>query len=338
MTRADMLKALSCVPFTLIDPLSEWEDVGFTERPIWVNSKGYGYIMCDEPCSSCEVDGVPLKKWETIHQKLADGSLQLEDLEGTSLPGLLEEITYGCFDEDEDDLCEVLSGLVELPSEQLERIYGVQSDDGWQFFSTQEEFTRAYERDWADVTWEELDEEILLEWLDRLSTEPDPRLERWASNHCPKIVDEDSTEDVIIETEKYDGYWTAHNTKEFVFCASTTVYEGKKKRYASLMAINNSRTNVPQTVFKVTSTRHDVIASYIIAGCTEDGCHISSDDELGKWCVVKNKLYQRLLNTVVTIAGKDPYARSLELFLSIKQALDSNLLDSLIKEYENKSN
>ena len=102
MTRTDMLKALSCVPFVLIDPLSEWEDIGFTERPIWVNSKGYGYIMCDEPCSSCEVDGVPLEKWKTIHQKLADGSLQLEDIEGTSLSDLLEEITHGYFDKDED--------------------------------------------------------------------------------------------------------------------------------------------------------------------------------------------------------------------------------------------
>lgn len=338
MTRTEMLHALSCVPFALIDPLSEWEDIGFTERPIWVNSKGYGYIMCDEPCSSCEVDGVPLEKWKTIRQKLADGSLKLEDIEGTSLSDLLVEITHGYFDKDEDDLCEVLGGLAELPSEQLECIYGVESDEGWQFFSTQEEFNEAHERDWADVTWEELDDEMLAEWLDRLSTEPDPRLKSWSSNHCPTIDDEDSTEDVIIETEKYGGYWTAHNTKEFVFCASTTVYEGKKKRYVSLMAINNSRTNVPQTVFKVTSTRHDVIASYVIAGCTEDGCHISSDDELGKWCVVKDKLYPRLLNTVVTIVGKDPYAMSLELFLGIKQALNSHLLDSLIKEYENKTN
>ena len=286
MTRAEMLHALSCVPFALIDPLSEWEDIGFTERPIWVNSKGYGYIMCDEPCSSCEVDGVPLGKWKTIHQKLANGSLQLADLEGTSLSGLLEEITYGYFDEDEDDLCDILRGLVELPSDQLERIYGVQTDDGWRFFSTQEEFNRAYERDWANVTWEDLDDEMLIEWLDRLSTEPDPRLESWSSNHCPTIDDEDSTDHEIHETGKYDGYWTANNTKEFVFCTSTTVYEGKKKRYASLMAVNNSRTSVPQTVFKVTTTRHDVITSFVIAG-SNNICQLSSDDELGKWCVIK---------------------------------------------------
>ena len=171
MTRTDMLRALSCVPFTLIDPLSEWEDIGFTERPIWVNSKGYGYIMCDEPCSSCEVDGVPLEKWKPIRQKLADGSLKLQDIEGTSLSDLLEEITYGYFDEDEDDLCNILRGLVDLPSEQLERIYGVQTDDGWQFFSTQEEFNEAYERDWCDYAWETLSDEMLEEWISRLTDE-----------------------------------------------------------------------------------------------------------------------------------------------------------------------
>ena len=49
MTRDEMIQKLASVSFCLIDPSSDWKDIGFTEREIWVNAKGYGYIMCDEP-------------------------------------------------------------------------------------------------------------------------------------------------------------------------------------------------------------------------------------------------------------------------------------------------
>lgn len=171
MTRIEMLQTLCRVPFALLDPLSEWEDVGFTERPIWVNSKGYGYIMCDEPCSSCEVRGVPLEKWKTIHCKLVEGSLCLEDIEGTSLVELLDEITLSDFDEEEDNLCEILSGLRSLPAEQTDRIWGIETFDGWQFFTTEAAFKKAYERDWCDYAWNELSDEILHQWIERLTDE-----------------------------------------------------------------------------------------------------------------------------------------------------------------------
>ena len=104
MTREEMLSKLRALPFALIDPSSDWEDIGFTERPIWVNSKGYGYIMCDEPCSTYEVEGVSLEKWNTIHSKLTARTLLLEDIEGTSLVELLDEITNNCFSEGSDAL------------------------------------------------------------------------------------------------------------------------------------------------------------------------------------------------------------------------------------------
>lgn len=171
MTREYLLNTLNRTPFALIDPRSEWDDVGFTERPIWVNSKGYGYIMCDEPCSSVEVEGVPLEKWRIIRSKLAAQTLHMEDISGTSLVELFEEITHGYFDEDEDDLCEILEGLAQLPIEQITRIYGIETFDGWQFFSTEEAFNQAYERDWCDYTWDELNDELLVEWVDRLIAE-----------------------------------------------------------------------------------------------------------------------------------------------------------------------
>ena len=47
MTRGEMLNILGKLEYALIWP-DNWEDVGFTEREIWINSQGYGYIMCDE--------------------------------------------------------------------------------------------------------------------------------------------------------------------------------------------------------------------------------------------------------------------------------------------------
>lgn len=171
MTRERMLQTLTLVTFSLIDPKRDWPDVGFTERPIWVNSKGYGYIACDEPCSTCEIEGVPLEKWETIQFKLAEGSLCLQDIEGTSLLKLLEEITFNDFDEEEDDLCELLSDLRSLPIGPIDSIWGVETFDGWQFFATEAAFRKAYERDWCDYAWDKLSDEILYQWIERLTDE-----------------------------------------------------------------------------------------------------------------------------------------------------------------------
>ena len=332
MTREEMLSKLRALPFALIDPSSDWEDIGFTERPIWVNSKGYGYIMCDEPCSTYEVEGVSLEKWNTIHSKLTARTLLLEDIEGTSLVELLDEITNNCFSEGSDALSEVLSGLTALPVDEIDRIYGLETYDGWQFFSTVEAFNNAFERDWCDFAWDELSDTILKEWLDRLSVEKDPNLISWATKHnLPQENDDEPHE--LVETGEYESFWAAHNTKEFRFWCSTVVFDGKNKRYVSLIAENDSKTNKPQTVFKITSTHQDLIGTFIVAGCADVGSSIASDDELGKWCTIKNKMFPRLLDLVVAVTGNDPYARSLELFLAVKEALNTNLLDQLIEEY-----
>ena len=44
-----MLNKLQGIGFAFIDPASGWEDIGFTERVIWVNAAGYGWVACDEP-------------------------------------------------------------------------------------------------------------------------------------------------------------------------------------------------------------------------------------------------------------------------------------------------
>lgn len=44
MNKKQILKKLSGLHYNLIWPDSAWEDVGFTERPLWINNKGWVYI------------------------------------------------------------------------------------------------------------------------------------------------------------------------------------------------------------------------------------------------------------------------------------------------------
>lgn len=190
MNREKLLAILSDLPFTMIWP-GNWDDIGFTERPIWVNAKGYGYIKCDEPCASIEVDGLPLEKWREVLTKLNNDTLQMSDIKETSLADLLHKVTYGYFDEDEHSLCDVLQGLLQLSDEKLDRIFGLESIDGWQFFSSEEKFNGIYERDWADEYWSDLEDDMLYEWIDRLSVESDFRLKSWTNRHNLEQKDND---------------------------------------------------------------------------------------------------------------------------------------------------
>lgn len=168
MTREEMLNLLRSVEFELIDPPSSWKDIGFTEREIWVNSKGYGYIMCDEPTRWWEGSGIEESKWNVIRTKLANDSIALADIEGTSLEDLLDE--FG-FDEGWDDLRDTLLGLLDLPKSPPQNLFCLQTIDGNQFFITEGTFKKAYERDWCDYEWDELSDEMLAEWINRLLNE-----------------------------------------------------------------------------------------------------------------------------------------------------------------------
>ena len=114
MTRESMLNILSQVSFNVLWPDDSWEDLDFTESPIWINNKGYGYYACDEPNVYYRVSRIPDDKWKQIRQKLTEGTLSSDDLKGTSLAN-----TYFSEWLDEPGACERFSSLLELP-ERLE--------------------------------------------------------------------------------------------------------------------------------------------------------------------------------------------------------------------------
>lgn len=335
MTRELMLKALSDLPFALIWP-GNWEDIGFTEREIWVNNEGYGYISFDEPTSYWEGNGLTEDEWANIKEKLIAETLEYADIQGTALEELLTDFWDDSYDfDDQECLISDLEGLLSLQNGPCNYFYSMMTISGLEFFETENEFKSAYERDWADVSWGEIADDLLAEWIDRLSIEDDENLHAWVLRHGFQDEEVDETPQDIKETNEYKCWWNAHNSKEFTFCCTTVVYEGTKKRYVSLTATGENRVPgklllQPKTVFQVISTRQETIERFIISGIPEKGEAIVSEKDLGKWASVKDHMYPHLIDKIIRIAGHDPYAQSLDLFLSIKKALNTNVLDDLI--------
>ena len=170
MRRQEMLKILYSLNYCIIEPESSWSDIGFTEREIWVNSKGYGYILSDEPTHWGQVQGLEKEKWLSIRKKISDNVLIMDDIIGTSLVELLEIISYGDLCGSLENLNTYFESLLELP-EQVEIIFAMDTVEGWTFFSTEEDFRNAFARDWCDIAWEELSDDILAEWIRRLKNE-----------------------------------------------------------------------------------------------------------------------------------------------------------------------
>lgn len=173
MTREAMLKKLGTVEFTLIDPLSDWKDIGFTEREIWVNSKGYGYISCDEPVWCWEGSGLSNEKWKEIRSKIQNRELQLEDIRDTSIYDLLNDWRNPIEDEisefDEGySLSDAMSRILLLPENELKELYCMDTIEGLMFFDSVKDFKENFERDWCDYEWSELSDQILAEWIQRL--------------------------------------------------------------------------------------------------------------------------------------------------------------------------
>lgn len=105
-------------------------------------------------------------KWHEIKAKLESSSFTVDDLEGTSLED--EDWIWESVN-DADDVCELLVGLKNMPDKLGETFYCVSTFDGYDFFGSYEDFRIAVERDDCDYTWEELSDDVLKLWIERLN-------------------------------------------------------------------------------------------------------------------------------------------------------------------------
>ena len=176
MKNDEILEKLRGLRFCIFWPPSEWEDIGFTERPIWINHKGYGYIGEDdysEPCSSMQIDGIPEKDLHIIKEKMKDGSISIKDIESTSLIRLND-----LYRDNDDDFMHLLlqNNLETLPSYPVEKLYCERTDDGWIFFDSEENLIAWNEDEFCTdayfgETWESLNDLMLKIWYERIFRE-----------------------------------------------------------------------------------------------------------------------------------------------------------------------
>ncbi len=165
MKREEMLKRLKRIPFNVLWPEDSWEDLGFTESPVWIDNHGYGYYYCDEPNMYYKLRGISNDKWQTIRNKLNERTLLPRDLEGTALSKL-----YFCHDEYFS--CDQIVTLLNLPEQLDDYFYCADDFDDVLFFKTREEMAQAIEerhREYSEF-WEELSDELLDCWIERLCT------------------------------------------------------------------------------------------------------------------------------------------------------------------------
>lgn len=164
MTREKMLNKLGEIDYLELWPSDDWSDIGFTERRIWLNRSGYGYIACDEPDVYYKISKVPAHKWHMIRDKLARKQLTIDDIQGTSL----SKLDYAF----SDDLNEDLKGLLLLPETMDEYFFCAVTLDGNIFYNTEAEILEDIKRDECDVFWTDLLDSELEKWVNRLKSIP----------------------------------------------------------------------------------------------------------------------------------------------------------------------
>ena len=144
MTRTDLLEKLHSIDCSFFLP-GNWDDVGYTEQQMWVNSKGYGCYTCDHPNIVYKAKSIPFEKWKEIRSAVKNGILTEEKIAGTSLA----EICF--FEEDNVFSEEWLKHLLDLPEQLGEYYYCADSLNGPMFFNTEEQFLDYLKRDWCEV-------------------------------------------------------------------------------------------------------------------------------------------------------------------------------------------
>lgn len=161
MDRNSILEKLSRLRLCVFWPDS-WEDIGFTEREIWINSKGYGYIACDEPCRFVELKDCSDEFLASIKMKLKNNELSIEDIKETSI----EDMFY-----DEEDFDSFKEVLLRLPDHINGSLFGGEIFDDWLFFNTEEEMINYFEKSYTyyyGMEWQEMDDNLLSIWYSRI--------------------------------------------------------------------------------------------------------------------------------------------------------------------------
>ena len=173
MTEKEMINTLKKLRFCVFWPSFINDDflddyVGFTERPIWVNSFGYGYYACDEPCNFNYVQNISDNDILTLKRSIRSGVLTVEEFKKTPFRFIFGEHL------DDEYLEYNLESLIALPDHVDSVIYSGEGIDGWFFSATEEELIEAFDKKtdfFGGKAWEEMDTEALTAWYNYIFNE-----------------------------------------------------------------------------------------------------------------------------------------------------------------------
>lgn len=168
MTREETLRQLCRLRYCVLWPRN-WEDIGLTERPIWINEAGYGYFSDDEPCRFLEIKNLSKDVLRSIKNWLANNKLTPENIKGTAL-----DQSAFVWDDfvNAEELARFLGELEESPFRNKESFFCGECFGGWEFFNTENELIQAFSKDYDyGELWENMNDEELSVWFARLFEE-----------------------------------------------------------------------------------------------------------------------------------------------------------------------
>ncbi len=172
MTREEMLEKLSAVGLRAAVTGYDY-DTGIHYDFIKAKGAGSGTDRLGEwPLFSLK--GIEDDRWKLIREKIRENSLSREDLEGTDLGLLSEELLRFRLNADAEEISEVYKGLLSLPESVKDGFYCICDLGSWdktaEFYGDRRSCEEAFEKSycWDYVAWENMDDHELASWLDRL--------------------------------------------------------------------------------------------------------------------------------------------------------------------------
>lgn len=170
MTREEMLNKLHNInPGVELVALSS----EYALERTFVSSKGcaYDWVSFDEPWPAVKITDLTNDQLDLIKNKLSNKSLSKADLKGSQLLAMFEA------NESDIDICDAFIGLQNIILGDENALFVLLDDSAvtpqFNFYSDYTLFSNAFEDIFmcVDTEWEELGDEDLMSWIDRLESE-----------------------------------------------------------------------------------------------------------------------------------------------------------------------
>lgn len=172
MTREEMIEKLSSV--TLRAAATSYDyDTGIHYDFIKARGAGSGTDRLGE-WPLFELKGIEDEKWQHIQEQVRKKSLSWEDLKGTDLDLLAEELLRFRLNAGPEEISEVYGGLAELPSSVSNGLYCICDLGSWdktaEFYADRRSCEEAFEKSycWDFVAWENMEDHEIESWYKRL--------------------------------------------------------------------------------------------------------------------------------------------------------------------------